>query len=110
RIGGEWMGTYNGLYRLGSLVGMAAGGVLGPWIGLRDTLLLFGCLSLIGIPFLLLSFPSEKRGEMAAKKGDFASPPRKRTRLSPFVQRFLGVPGFSGDSPVYVERLHSPVR
>ena len=66
---GEMTGTYNGLYRLGSLIGMAAGGLLGPWIGLRNTSLLFGGLSLIGI-LLLLSFPSEtiSGGEAETKK------------------------------------------
>lgn len=83
---GEMTGTYNGLYRLGSLVGMAAGGLLSPWIGLRDTSLLFGVLSLIGIP-LLLSFPPEKVSgmEAEAKKGEIARHPFGRGNVFPVL-------------------------
>ncbi|WP_230077412.1 MFS transporter [Brevibacillus sedimenti] len=41
---GHFMGLYNGLFRLGSLVGMLAGPLLVAWVGLRTTsFLLAGC-------------------------------------------------------------------
>jgi MFS family permease len=51
---GHFMGTYNGLYRLGSLVGMLVGGFLASLIGLQNTALIFGALSLLGIPLILI--------------------------------------------------------
>src|SRR5690606_14268348 len=45
---GEVMGIYNGLYRLGSLVGMLVGGILVPFIGLMTVAISFGALSAIG--------------------------------------------------------------
>jgi MFS family permease len=50
---GQFMGTYNGLYRLGSLFGMLVGGFLASIIGLQAVALLFGVLSLLGIPLIL---------------------------------------------------------
>ena len=35
KIRGEMMGMYNGLYRIGSLVGTLLGGMTAPMIGLR---------------------------------------------------------------------------
>jgi MFS family permease len=49
---GRLMGTYNGLYRLGSLGGMLAGGILAEIIGFKTVALLFGSLSAIGVPLI----------------------------------------------------------
>lgn len=51
---GKSIGLYNGIYRLGSLVGMLAGGILVPLIGLDIVSIIFGCMTLIGLPLILL--------------------------------------------------------
>lgn len=53
---GRCMGRYNGLYRLGSLAGMLAGGLLADVWGLQRTALLFGALTLCAVPFVFRSF------------------------------------------------------
>ncbi|MEC0240091.1 MFS transporter [Paenibacillus dokdonensis] len=52
---GRLMGTYNGLWRLGSLVGVLFGGVLVPFFGLRSVSILFGMMALAGIPLIAAS-------------------------------------------------------
>lgn len=67
---GKLMGVYNGTYRLGSLVGMALGGILSFEFGLKLTCLVFACMCILAVPlvFLLSSTPlgltqsSNKRG------------------------------------------------
>jgi MFS family permease len=61
---GLFMGTYNGLYRLGSLFGMLVGGLLAGIVGLQYVALLFGALALLGIP---LVFIYVKPGEKATR-------------------------------------------
>ncbi|MFB5086969.1 MFS transporter [Psychrobacillus sp. PGGUH221] len=51
---GKSIGLYNGLYRLGSLVGMLAGGLLVPILGLSTVSIIFGCLTLLALPIILL--------------------------------------------------------
>lgn len=53
---GEAMGRYNGIYRLGNLFGMLLGGIFVPVLGLETISIIFGCLSLIGLPILMNSF------------------------------------------------------
>jgi MFS family permease len=62
---GQFMGTYNGLYRLGSLFGMLIGGFLASIIGLQSVALIFGALSLLGIP-LIISYVKANQGVSAA--------------------------------------------
>ncbi len=51
---GYFMGLYNGLYRLGSLGGMLAGGLLADLLGFSATALLFGaCTALTIVPSLV---------------------------------------------------------
>lgn len=50
---GKLMGLYNGLFRLGSLFGMLLGGILVPIVGLKFVSIFFGCISLIGILFVI---------------------------------------------------------
>lgn len=57
---GHYMGTYNGLYRLGSLVGMLAGGFLADYYGLGITALLFGSITCLSLPFVFLYVPKSK--------------------------------------------------
>lgn len=56
---GKAIGLYNGLYRLGSLVGMLVGGLLVPIIGLSAVSIIFGCLTLFGLPLILLYVNSD---------------------------------------------------
>ena len=55
---GYCMGTYNGLYRLGSLVGMLLGGLLADHYGLRITSIIFSIMTFIAIPLSFLYIPS----------------------------------------------------
>jgi hypothetical protein len=50
------MGLYNGIYRLGSLFGMLVGGILSTIIGIQYVSIIFGILSLIGLPLIIRSF------------------------------------------------------
>jgi MFS family permease len=54
---GYFMGTYNGLYRLGSLVGMLVGGFFADCYGMGLTALLFGSITCLTIPFVFLYVP-----------------------------------------------------
>ncbi|MDQ0273191.1 MFS transporter [Cytobacillus purgationiresistens] len=60
---GEAMGLYNGIYRLGSLFGMLLGGILVPLVGLSPVAIIFGLLTLIGLPLLSFSLKTEDRGK-----------------------------------------------
>lgn len=51
---GKSIGLYNGLYRLGSLVGMLAGGLLVPILGLSTVSIIFGCLTLLALPIIFM--------------------------------------------------------
>lgn len=61
---GEMIGLYNGLYRMGSLVGMLLGGLLAASVGLSGVSLLFGALSLIGL-FILPLLPGRGKSPRA---------------------------------------------
>ncbi|MCI1695892.1 MFS transporter [Aneurinibacillus aneurinilyticus] len=67
---GEMMGLYNGLYRLGSLVGMLMGGVLVALLHLKGVSILFGCMSLLGIPLVLRYFIDLTNGTHRTKKSE----------------------------------------
>lgn len=54
---GYLMGSYNGLVRLGSLAGMIGGGLLTDTLGFSSVTLLFGCLTLTGLPLALGRIP-----------------------------------------------------
>ncbi|WP_051865791.1 MFS transporter [Metabacillus indicus] len=64
---GEAMGSYNGIYRLGSLAGMLIGGLLVPYFGLTAVSIVFGFITLIGIPLILLGFSEKKQVEKEKK-------------------------------------------
>lgn len=55
---GALFGRYNGLFRLGSLVGMLAGGFIADSWGLAAGAFLFGGLSLIAVPLTLRFVPA----------------------------------------------------
>lgn len=57
---GQLMGLYNGLYRLGSLFGMLAGGFCADFFGLEATAYLFGVFTCFTIPFVWNFLPQTK--------------------------------------------------
>lgn len=54
---GQLTGLYNGLFRLGSLVGMLAGGILADTVGIRMTAFIFGSFGLLAIVLTLHYIP-----------------------------------------------------
>lgn len=57
---GRFMGTYNGLWRLGSLVGVLFGGFLVPMFGLQSVSIIFGMMALAGLPLIAASISPGK--------------------------------------------------
>ncbi|PLR67563.1 MFS transporter [Bacillus sp. UMB0893] len=64
---GEAMGLYNGIYRLGSLFGMLLGGLLVPIFGLSVISVAFGCLTLLGLPFIMYYFVTDSHLQVEKK-------------------------------------------
>ncbi|WP_409300430.1 MFS transporter [Peribacillus sp. SCS-155] len=54
---GSFMGTYNGLYRLGSLFGMLIGGLFADWFGVTIISVVIGMLAFTSIPILYKYLP-----------------------------------------------------
>lgn len=54
------MGTYNGLYRTVSLVGMLAGGFCVVLFGIRSVTAVFGIAAFLTLPVVLLFVPNSK--------------------------------------------------
>jgi MFS family permease len=57
---GHYMGLYNGLYRLGNLGGMLAGGFLADRYGISITAIIFGAMTSLAIPFTFRLIPNSK--------------------------------------------------
>lgn len=66
---GYFMGLYNGLYRLGSLVGMLAGGLFADWLGFGMTAFLFGGCTALAVVVCLFSVPRGHVPEPSYKTG-----------------------------------------
>ncbi|OIJ10538.1 hypothetical protein BKP37_18565 [Anaerobacillus alkalilacustris] len=67
---GRLMGLYNGLYRLGSLIGMLVGGILVSYFGLKVVAIVFGSLMILGFPLIVWLVPRkqvEKEIELQTK-------------------------------------------
>ena len=65
---GHCMGMYNGLFRLGSLVGMLGGGFLADLYGLRTTALIFGGVMLCALPAAFFGIPRAKGGNKSSEE------------------------------------------
>lgn len=85
---GQTIGLYNGFYRIGSLVGMLIGGIIVPFIGFSITAIIFGVISLLGIPLVWFTVArsinqeaSEQKVRITAKPNFFSSLINKRTIL-----------------------------
>lgn len=63
---GRSMGSFNGIYRLGSLIGMLFGGVLAPLVGMKAVAILFGLMALIGLPLVTIFVSNRKATNSAA--------------------------------------------
>ncbi|WP_062104343.1 MFS transporter [Bacillus niameyensis] len=70
---GQWMGSYNGISRLGSLAGMLAGGILVPIFGLQAVSILFGISIFIGIPLILIFISNKKVTENTHTERDWTT-------------------------------------
>lgn len=57
---GELLGLYNGLWGIGSLAGMLAGGLLADQLGIAWSALLFGGINMAALPLCLLYLPKRK--------------------------------------------------
>lgn len=69
---GRFIGTYNGLFRLGSLVGMLVGGLLADTWGLRTAALVFAAVTACSIPFIFLYVPKKN---ISKQQTTASSPP-----------------------------------
>lgn len=72
---GKSMGLYNGLYRLGSLVGMLAGGLLADFYGLSFTAIFFSFVTLSCLPVVFIVIKPTAQGmvaEHASNERDFS--------------------------------------
>mgnify|MGYP001384029394 CR=1 FL=1 len=58
---GHLMGTYNGLSKIGTLVGMLAGGVFVEWYGIKVVAIVFGIGTFMILPVIALIPRSNKR-------------------------------------------------
>jgi MFS family permease len=66
---GRYTGLYNGLYRLGSLVGMLCGGIIADVTGLRCTALIFAAVTAPAIVLALLLIPAGGPGGRSPDSG-----------------------------------------
>lgn len=57
---GKNLGIYNGISRLGSLVGMLVGGILVGIIGIKMVAIIFAFATILAIPIVLLAIPRSK--------------------------------------------------
>lgn len=68
---GKLMGRYNGVWRLGTLVGVLFGGLMVPIVGLQSVAILFGLLALVGLPLIAISIaPGRASGTLHTQKAD----------------------------------------
>lgn len=65
---GRWMGTFQGISRLGGLAGMIIGGVLVPILGIQSISITFGIIILFCLPVILIFIAHEKVSEETKHK------------------------------------------
>ncbi|WP_397538112.1 MFS transporter [Rummeliibacillus pycnus] len=82
---GNLMGTYNGLYRLGSLFGMLLGGLLADLFGMKLIALILGSMVFLSIPLVFKYLPKTIQTEQGIK------PPAQTwfTWLKPFHNKMF---------------------
>ncbi|WP_241254600.1 MFS transporter [Brevibacillus sp. SYP-B805] len=67
---GVYLGRYNGLYRLGSLVGMLAGGLLADQVGFSAAAVLFAAMAVPALPVVLRIVPANKTEKTIGSAAD----------------------------------------
>ena len=67
---GHCMGVFNGLYRLGSLVGMLAGGFIADSYGLSITAIIFSTITLLAIPIAFIWVSNSKNNSRGTEKSN----------------------------------------
>ncbi|MBT2643437.1 MFS transporter [Bacillus sp. ISL-41] len=65
---GNYVGTYNGLYRLGSLVGMLIGGFFADLFGIKAISIIIGTSALLSIPIIFKYIPRTIQTNEASEK------------------------------------------
>ncbi|SHE11720.1 putative MFS family transporter protein [Chlamydia abortus] len=65
---GRLMGRFNGISRLGSLVGMLAGGILAPLCGMDAVSIVFGLFMLAGLPYVAFYITGDKANDTEASQ------------------------------------------
>lgn len=65
---GNYVGTYNGLYRLGSLVGMLIGGLFADLFGIKAISIIIGTSALLSIPIIFKYIPKTIQTTEASEK------------------------------------------
>lgn len=63
---GQFMGSFNGWSRIGSLIGMLGGGFLVEWLGMRQVTLLFGLMAFLTLP-MIFRIPNIRHMENASR-------------------------------------------
>jgi len=81
---GRFIGIFTGVFRLGSVVGVAAGGYLSDQIGFGNTALLFGAATAVGA--VLATLPP-------ALSGRWGAPGRAETEARAVADSHLAIPG-----------------
>jgi len=84
---GHFMGTYNGLFRLGSLVGMLLGGLLADMFGLKTVSLVFAAISACSLPCVFLFIPNTRFYEQPKPATGWST--LKTLRQRPVVRAML---------------------
>jgi MFS family permease len=79
---GKYMGTYNGLYRVGSLFGMLLGGFFADLFGMRVISLVIGISAFMSVPILYKYIPKS----LETKKRN-----EDRTSFLSHIQSFLNI-------------------
>lgn len=108
---GKTMGMFNGIYRLGSLVGMMLGGIFVPIFGLQAVSLFFGILALFGVPLIIKTVTSknidkEQENNSANKKQSFLVQLLAKNTLLVILSGFLITMLFQG---VFTSTLSSVI-
>lgn len=82
---GQFVGVYNGLWGLGGLAGMLAGGILVDQTSVTFVTMLFAIIALITIPFVWYLVPASKNEEQEEKINQTVTKPW----LTPYIQMVL---------------------
>lgn len=86
---GHLLGSFNGLSKIGKLVGMLAGGFFVEWFGIRDVAIVFGILAFMVLPLVLKIPIPERHGDIDELKTELPSPLKQPALLWILLTVFL---------------------